>query len=49
MKSTGVLLAIGVGFGSLREGHSKKCGGGQDLANHEKIRIGVLHRPEVSR
>ena len=33
----------------MRDGQSKKCGGGEDLGNHEKIRIGVLHRPKVSR
>lgn len=48
MKTAGALLAIGVGLGSAREGQSKKCGGGEDMAYHEKIRIGVLYRPEVN-
>eukprot|EP00904_Undaria_pinnatifida_P010601 jgi/Undpi1/6671/HiC_scaffold_20.g09150.m1 len=46
MRFTGVLLAVGSAFCFVRDGQSKKCGGGEDLGNHEKIRIGVLHRPK---
>lgn len=47
MKLTRRLILAWLTFCSSREVQSKKCGAGDDMAPDAKLRIGVLHRPEV--
>lgn len=42
-----MLFAVALLLYSPTFAHSKKCGGGEDMAPDAKLRIGVMHRPEV--